>query len=59
VGIVTVRQPENGRLMRAVFPFEVGFTGVGWAPWFIGIAVLLQLQYLWMSGRLKRRGSGA
>jgi hypothetical protein len=54
VGIVTVVNPENGRPYTAVFPFEIGFTGAGWWPWFVGIALLLQLNYLWMSGWFSR-----
>ena len=59
VGIVTVKSPDNGKEYTAVFPFEVGFAGFGWWPWFLAAAVLLQLNYLWMSGRLTRpRGAG-
>lgn len=54
VGIVTVRNPENGKLYTAVFPFEVGFTGFGWWPWFVLFAVVLQINYLWMSGWFSR-----
>lgn len=54
VGIVTVRNPENGKIYTAVFPFEVGFAGFGWWPWFVAVAVLLQINYLWMSGWLGR-----
>jgi len=63
VGIVSVRNPQNGKLYTAVFPFAVGFTGLGWWPWFVALAMVLQLHYLWMSGwfvrwrrmRLKRK----
>ena len=54
VGIVTVRNPENQKLYTAVFPFQVGYAGVAWWVWFVGIAILLQANYLWMSGRLSR-----
>ena len=50
VGIVTAGDPESGKIYRAVFPFEVGFTGLGWWPWFLAVAVFLQVNYLWMSG---------
>lgn len=63
IGIVSATQPDTRKVYAAVFPFEVGFTGVGYWPFFIGVLVLLQLQYLLMSGRLKRwmknRRSGA
>jgi len=54
VGVVTVVNPENGIQYTAVFPFEVGFVGAGWWPWFVGFAILLQLNYLWMSGWFSR-----
>ena len=54
VGIVSARQPDSGKLYTAVFPFEVGFTGLGYWPFFIGLLILLQIQYLFMSGRLKK-----
>ena len=54
VGIVSARQLESGKLYTAVFPFEVGFTGIGYWPFFIGLLLLLQVQYLFMSGRLKQ-----
>jgi hypothetical protein len=56
VGIVAVRNPDNGKTYTAVFPFEVGFTGLGWWPWFALAAVVLQVNYLWMSGRFARWG---
>jgi hypothetical protein len=37
-----------------VFPFEVGYTGFGYWPWLVAVLLLVQLQYLYMSGRLAR-----
>lgn len=54
IGIVSARNPDSDVVYASVFPFEVGFTGLGYWPFFIGLLVLLQLQYLFMSGRLKR-----
>lgn len=54
VGIVTVRQPDSGKYHTAVFPFEVGFAGLGWWPWFALAAVLLQLNYFVMNGWFAR-----
>lgn len=54
IGIVSAAHPETGKVYEAVFPFEVGFTGLGYWPFFIGLLVVIQLQYLLMSGRLKR-----
>jgi hypothetical protein len=53
IGIVSAIHPETGKVYAAVFPFEVGYTGLGYWPFFIGLLVLIQLQYLFMSGRLK------
>ncbi|HSG96939.1 MAG TPA: FixH family protein [Woeseiaceae bacterium] len=54
IGIVSARHPDTGVVYASVFPFEVGFTGFGYWPFFIGLLLLIQLQYLYMSGRLKR-----
>ena len=54
IGIVSANEPGSGKVYAAVFPFEVGFTGIGYWPFFIGVLLLLQMQYLFMSGRLKR-----
>jgi len=54
IGIVTATHPENGTAYAAVFPFEVGFTGLGYWPFFIALLLAIQLQYLYMSGRLQR-----
>lgn len=59
VGIVSARHPETDKLYTAVFPFEVGFTGTGYWPFFLGLLVLIQIQYLFMTGRLKRWFGGA
>lgn len=54
IGIVTISQAEPRKEHVAVFPFEVGFTGIGYWPIFAGILILIQIQYLVMNGRLKR-----
>jgi hypothetical protein len=54
VGIVTVRQPETGKIYTAVFPFEVGYTGIPVWAWFIVIAIVLQVHFLWMNGTIGR-----
>jgi hypothetical protein len=54
IGIVSATNADSGEVYAAVFPFEVGFTGWGYWPLFIGILVLIQIQYLALSGRLKR-----
>lgn len=54
IGIVTAKHAESDKVYAAVFPFEVGFTGLGYWPFFVLLLVALQLQYLYMSGRLRR-----
>ena len=54
IGVVSAEHPETGKIYRAVFPFEVGFTGFGFWPYILGLLFLIQFQYLFMSGRLKR-----
>lgn len=60
IGIVSAQHPQTGKIYAAVFPFEVGFTGFGYWPYIIGLLALIQFQFLFMSGRIKRwfgRGS--
>ncbi|MDH5501469.1 MAG: FixH family protein [Gammaproteobacteria bacterium] len=54
IGIVSATQTDTGKVYAAVFPFEVGYTGIGWWPFFVGLLVLVQLQYLLASGKLKQ-----
>lgn len=54
VGVVKVAKPDGDGDYTAVFPFEAGYTGLGYWPWIIGGLVVLQLNYLWMSGRFAR-----
>jgi hypothetical protein len=60
IGIVSAQHLQTGKIYAAVFPFEVGFTGFGYWPYIIGLLALIQFQFLFMSGRIKRwfgRGS--
>lgn len=54
IGIVNVFPETEGRRHVAVFPFDVGFTGLGYWPWVVAAVILIQIQYLWMSGRIGR-----
>ncbi|MDA0707025.1 MAG: hypothetical protein O2907_02885 [Proteobacteria bacterium] len=54
IGVVTATPDTGERLHIAVFPFEVGHTGFGYWPLIIGLLLLVQLAYLYMSGRLAR-----
>jgi hypothetical protein len=54
IGIVTAAVGEAGTTYRAVFPFAVGYTGLGYWPAIAAVVLLIQLQYLFMSGRFRR-----
>jgi len=54
IGIVTANVDGDEKFYRAVFPFEVGFTGLGYWPFFIAFLIVIQVQYLIMSGKFKR-----
>ncbi len=54
IGIVTATPNASERLHIAVFPFEVGYTGFGYWPLLVGVLLLVELQYLYMSGRFAR-----
>ena len=54
IGIVSASYPETGKVYRAVFPFEVGFTGFGYWPLIVAVLILLQVNYWYMSGHLSR-----
>lgn len=54
VGIITVQRTDGDGEYMAVFPFEAGYTGLGYWPWIIAGLILLQLNYLWMSGWFSR-----
>lgn len=54
IGVVTAAPGSSDRQHIAVFPFEVGYTGFGYWPWIVGVLLLIQIQYLSMSGRLGR-----
>jgi hypothetical protein len=58
IGIVNVFAETAGRRHVAVFPFDVGFTGLGYWPWIVAAVILIQIQYLWMSGRIARWRAG-
>lgn len=59
IGIVSATDPDTGKRYAAVFPFEVGFTGWGYWPVVIALLVAIQLQYLFMSGRMKKWWPGS
>jgi hypothetical protein len=54
IGVVTANVDGEEQIYRAVFPFEVGYTGFGYWPFFIVLLLAIQLQYFITSGRLKR-----
>jgi hypothetical protein len=55
IGIVSARQMDTQKVYTAVFPFEVGYTGVGYWPWILGGMLVLQLNYWYMNRRRGRR----
>lgn len=60
IGIVTANVDGDEQIYRAVFPFEVGYTGFGYWPLIIVLLLAIQFLYFVMSGRLKgRRASHA
>ncbi len=54
IGIVTANVDGDQRIYRAVFPFEVGYTGLGYWPFFVVLLLAIQFQYFVMSGRFRR-----
>ncbi len=54
IGIVKVIPESGNREYVAVFPFEVGYTGLAYWPFFVAAVFLIQFLYLWMSGRFSR-----
>ena len=52
IGIVTAQPPSVERPYTAVFPFRVGFTGIGYWPWFAGFVVFLVGNLWLLRGRL-------
>ncbi len=59
IGIVSARQMDTQKVYTAVFPFEVGYTGIGYWPWALGAVVALQLGYWFMSRRARQATSMA
>ncbi len=54
IGVVTAQPDTNDRLHIAVFPFEVGYTQFGHWPLIILVLLIVQFQYLLMSGRIAK-----
>ncbi|MDJ0905677.1 MAG: FixH family protein [Woeseiaceae bacterium] len=59
IGVVTANVGGDGQVYRAVFPFEVGYTGLGFWPYILLLLLLVELLWLYMTGRLQRWWSGA
>ena len=54
IGIVMTKNQDNSEAYTAVFPFRVGGQSWGYIPWFIAIALFLQLNYWLLSGGYSR-----
>ena len=50
IGIVTAKHPDKNKTYNAVFPFQVGETNFGFAPYVITTLLALQLFY-WLNNR--------
>lgn len=55
IGIVSARRTDTQKVYTAVFPFEVGYTGIGYWPVFLIALLLLQLNYWYLSRRRAKR----
>lgn len=58
IGVVSAARADTGAVYTAVFPFEVGYTGLGIWPWFIVLLLLLQFNY-WLMSRQRRQTTAA
>ncbi len=55
IGIITATTTGDPKeIYTSVFPFEVGFTGLGYWPWFILLIILLQLFHWYTDGTISR-----
>lgn len=59
IGVVSATSADRGTSHTAVFPFEVGYTGVGIWPWIIGALIVLQIQFWFLNRRRLNPASGA
>ena len=59
IGVVTATINGDDKVHRAVFPFEVGYTGFGYWPLILLLLLAIQIQYLVMSGRFRKGRAGA
>jgi len=57
IGIVSATSETDDKVHMAVFPFEVGYTGLGYWPWIAMAIIVLQLNYWLMSRRRARRAA--
>ncbi len=54
IGIISARNSDTQVVYTAVFPFEVGYTGLGYWPWIIAAVFALQFIYWFMSRRARQ-----
>ena len=50
IGIVTTVRQDTNKTYTTVFPFKVGFVGLGYWPFLVTLMILIQLHYWYMSG---------
>ena len=54
VGIITTQQQGSDKIYRAVFPFKVGASKIGYLPLFLLLILLVEIYYLYSNGTLQR-----
>jgi hypothetical protein len=50
IGIVTTTRQDIDKTYTTVFPFKVGFVGLGYWPFLAALMILIQLHYWYMNG---------
>lgn len=55
IGIVSATHPQQGKIYRAVFPFQVGGRDWGYLPLFVVLLIVVQVVY-WQVNRRLRSG---
>ncbi|MDW3095488.1 MAG: hypothetical protein R8G33_07445 [Gammaproteobacteria bacterium] len=54
IGIITTQQQGSEKIYRAVFPFKVGASKIGYLPLFLLLILLVEIYYLYSNGTLQR-----
>jgi len=54
IGIITTQKQASDKTYRAVFPFKVGASKIGYLPLFLLLILLVEIYYLYSNGTLLR-----